>query len=227
MVVFANPLTGSPVVFGPKGKPVVSDFLKLDDKGQANENQILWLLGSLERSLEHPLAKAIVKFAEEKLGEDNMDDDPFEQPSDFRSLTGRGALGRFGDTLIAVGNRAFAEIHNYDVTFVAEECMQSLEEEGKTAVLIAINGVVKAILGIVDEIKEDACPAIAYLRSEMGVDVWMVTGDNATTAAAVGRKLELPENRIIAEALPATKLEHVRKLQAEGRVVAMVGDGEY
>lgn len=201
--------------------------MKLDDnKGQINENQILWLLASLERSLEHPLAKAIVKFAEEKLGEDNIEDEPFEQPCDFRSFTGRGALGRFGNTLVAVGNRAFAEMHNYDVTFVAEECMQSLEEEGKTAVLIAINGIVKAILGIVDEIKEDAGPAIAYLRSEMGIDVWMVTGDNKTTAAAVGRKLDIPENRIIAEALPATKLEHVRKLQAEGKVVAMVGDGE-
>ncbi len=204
----------------------MSDFLKLDDKEQTNENHILWLLASLERSLEHPLAKAIVKFSEEKLGDEYIEDEPLEQPSDFRSFTGRGALGTFGNTLIAVGNRAFAEMHNYDVTFVAQECMQSLEEEGKTAVLIALNGIVKAILGIVDEIKEDASPAIAYLRSEMGIDVWMVTGDNATTAAAVGRKLNIPQNRIIAEALPAVKLEHVRKLQAEGKVVAMVGDGE-
>ncbi len=205
---------------------MVSDFLKLDDKEHTNENLILWLLASLERSLEHPLAKAIVQFAEEKLGEEYIEEEPLEQPSDFRSFTGRGALGRFGNTLMAVGNRAFAEMHNYDVSFVAEECMQSLEEEGKTAVLIALNGIVKAILGIVDEIKEDAGPAIAYLRSEMGIDVWMVTGDNTTTAAAVGRKLSIPQNRIIAEALPATKLEHVRKLQAEGKVVAMVGDGK-
>lgn len=217
------------------GKPAVTDFIRLSkqDKAQtlddsddiADHDYLLWLLGSLERTSEHPLARAIVNYAEEQLGE-ALEDNPFVQPSNFRGLTGRGASGTIlGRVSVAVGNRTFASVQNIAVPTDADELMQRLEEDGKTAILVALNESVCAVLGIADQLKSDASASIIYLRDKLGVDVWMVTGDNARTAAAISRKLGLSPNRVISEALPAAKLEKVRVLQNAGRVVAMVGDG--
>ena len=104
--------------------------------------------------------------------------------------------------------------------------MQRMEEVGKTAIIAALNGNVCLVLGIVDQVKDDATASIVYLRDIMGMDVWMVTGDNSRTAAAISQQVGLSSDRVIAEALPATKLEKVRSLQSDGRsVVCMVGDG--
>jgi P-type Cu+ transporter len=202
-----------------KGAPAVCDFLRLDD--QSNEDEVLWLLGTLERSSEHPLARAVVQFAEQRLG-DKLNDTPFGQPTQFRAVTGRGATGNVDNSIVSVGNRAFAEALGHDVSLVAEECMVSLEEDGKTAILVFVDGAVSGILGIADQIKVDAAASIAYLRDVLGVDVWIVTGDNARTARSVSKQLGVPFDRVIAEALPAAKLEQVLNLQAEGKVVAMV-----
>jgi P-type Cu+ transporter len=192
----------------------------------ATVDYLLWVLGSLERTSEHPLAKAIVKYAEEQLG-DVLDTNPFVHPTDFQTITGRGASGIIGGNVeVAVGNRSFASIMGLVISEEIDLCMQRLEEVGKTAIIVALNGNVCSLLGIVDEVKEDAAASVAFLRDTMGMDIWMVTGDNSRTAAAISQQVGLSSDRVIAEALPATKLEKVRTLQANGRnVVCMVGDG--
>jgi len=198
-----------------------------EDHG-AMDHYILWFMASLERTSEHPLAKAVVEYAEKELGESYLEVNPLVQPTSFQALTGRGASGTIegeGKVRVAVGNRAFARILDLSIPPQAEICMKRLEEQGKTAILVGMNGKICAVMGIADELKADAAAAIVYLQQEMGVDVWMVTGDNARTANAIGRQLQLPPNRIISEALPAVKAQQVLKLQGEGRIVAMVGDG--
>lgn len=210
--------------------PAVTDFIhlaegKTGDRQAAEHDYLLWLLGSLERTSEHPLARAIVTFAEEQLGE-AIEQNPFVHPTEFRAITGRGASGKImGKISVAVGNRSFASVLGLTITRKADDCMKLLEEDGKTAIFAAVDGKVCVVLGIADELKPDAAASISYLRDVMGVDVWMVTGDNSRTAAAISRKLGMPSNRVIAEALPAAKLEKVSALQAQGRVVCMVGDG--
>lgn len=196
------------------------------DHDGAMDHYILWLLASLERTSEHPLAKAVVRYAEDTLTEKYLKTNPFVQPTNFRALTGRGASGTIsGNVSVAVGNRAFCSVLGLTIPPQAEVCMKRLEDQGRTAILAAMNNQICAVMGIADELKPDAAAAIVYLKEEMGVDVWMVTGDNARTANAIGRQLRLSSDRIISEALPAAKVEQVLKLQREGRVVAMIGDG--
>ena len=221
-----------------KGKPVVCDFIMLDNAKESvgfecSRYHLLWLLGSLERSSEHPLAKAIVEYADESLREQDVAV-PFAQPTEFRAVTGRGASGmvngewlhdEHSDWSVQVGNRAFATQQSLHISDEVEATMLRLEDEGKTAIVAAIHGEICVVLGITDEIKDDATASISFLRDRMGVDVWMVTGDNRRTARAISEKLGLPANRVISEALPAAKVEKVRSLQASGSIVAMVGDG--
>jgi len=204
------------------------------------EGCVLWLLGSLERNSEHLLATAIVEFTQDRLLKD-VDESPssegeyekdvteqlaFAQPSDFLAMTGRGASGKIlGKIDVSVGNRGFCDIQGFEISEQVEKYMQKLERQGKTAILAAINGFVVAVMGIADELKPDASASIVYLKEKMGIDVWMVSGDNRRTANAIAQQLKLPTNRVIAEALPAAKVEKVQELQGQGRVVAMVGDG--
>jgi P-type Cu+ transporter len=216
-------------LFQTKGLPSVSDvfYIATNHKSDSISNEyVLWVVGSLERTSEHPLAKAIVKYAEEQLG-NILESTPFCHPTEFHAMTGRGASGIIsGNVVVAVGNRSFASMMGIAMTEETNSCMTRLEEVGKTAIIAALDGNVCSVLGIVDEVKDDAAASVAYLRDVLGMDVWMVTGDNSRTAAAVSRQIGLPLNRVIAEALPATKLEKVRSLQAdEKNVVCMVGDG--
>jgi len=204
------------------------------------ESYVLWLLGSLERNSEHLLAAAIVDYTEQRLSEgvgdlssleeDNVKDITeqlaFAQPSNFVAMTGRGASGKIlGKIDVSIGNRAFCDVQGLEVNEDVEITMQNLERQGKTAILAAINGTIVVVMGIADELKDDASASITYLKEKMGVDVWMVSGDNRRTARAIAQQLQLPTNRVIAEALPAAKVEKVQELQSQGRFVAMVGDG--
>jgi len=165
---------------------------------------------SQERDYEHDIAEQLA----------------YAQPSNFLAMTGRGASGKiFGKIDVSIGNRAFCDIQGFEVNERVEENMQTLERQGKTAIVAAINGVVVVVMGIADELKPDASASIIYLKEKMGLDVWMVSGDNRRTARAIAQQLQLPSNRVIAEALPAAKVEKVQELQRRGRVVAMVGDG--
>jgi P-type Cu+ transporter len=196
-----------------------------DSEFQAWEDYLLWLLGSLERTSEHPLAKAIVAYATDKLG-DAIEQNPFAHPTDFHAITGRGASGLImGKIAVAVGNRSFATVLGIQVPDTVDEHMKCIEQDGKTAILVLVDGATRCVLGIADEVKPDAATSIAFLREVLGLDVWMVSGDNSRTAAAISRSLGIPSNRVVAQALPATKLERIQSLQSEGRVVCMIGDG--
>jgi len=214
-----------------KGTPVLSDFFKLEDpevvlpQNVSLQEHLLWLFASLERTSEHPLAKAVVDYAQRKLDDDFLRSHPFIQPSDYTALTGRGASATVAGTRVSVGNRAYARMLSMEIGPVVEECMNQLENEGMTAIMGAVDGMVCVVMGIADELKPDAKDSIAFLRDKLRVDVWLVTGDNARTANAIREKLGLPRDRVVSEALPAAKVEQVRKLQADGRTVAMVGDG--
>lgn len=237
-MVVTDPVFWEDVIGSSKPSPHDDDNLQELPTDSA-EQCLLWLLGSLERSSEHLLATAIVDFAELKLmvhkDEENsiaqQSANPghkltsFAQPSNFVALTGRGASGKILGTIdVSVGNRAFCQLQAIEISQTVEDNMRRLERDGKTAIVGAVNGTVVVVLGVADELKTDARASIMYLR-QMGVDVWMVTGDNRRTARAIARQLQLPSDRVIAEALPVAKVEKVQALQAQGHVVAMVGDG--
>lgn len=217
-----------------QGKPVVSDFLRITNVPEGHEKvkimsdkEVLWILGSLERNSEHPLASAIVSYAEQRIPEKWLQEKPFVDPSNFIAVTGKGVSGEVESMSLAIGNRAYAqEFHvGLQLTEEIEQEMVKIESVGKTAVLAIIDGVVAAVVGISDAMKEDSIPSIRYLREEKNIEVWLVTGDNTRTASAVADKLGLPMKYVLAEAAPEAKLEKVKSLQREGKVVAMVGDG--
>lgn len=217
-----------------RGKPAVTDFIQVVPDSSLQETveslsmsigeALIWLLGSLERNSEHPVATAVVSYAEAQLG-DLLERKGFVEPTNFVSMTGRGASGTInGNISVCIGNRAFAVKENLVISEEVEHKLRDLEEDGKTAMLAGINGTLCAVLGAADALKEEAVASVSYLK-EMGVDVWMVTGDSKRTADAIARLLNLPPDRVISEALPATKVDQVRALQSQGRRVAMVGDG--
>ena len=218
-----------------KGKPAVTNYLPLQQEQQQKRNNknnnkwdpeyLLWMLACLERNSEHPLAMAVVRYAEEKIPA-YVQERPLVQPQQFQALTGRGASAVVDGNQVAVGNRRyFAESKRIAVSAQVDTCMTKLESQGKTAILAAVNGHVVAVLGIADELKSDAGDALQYLQDTMGVEVWMVTGDNRRAADAIAHQLGLAPTKVISEALPVAKVQQVQKLQNEGKVVAMIGDG--
>jgi P-type E1-E2 ATPase len=129
-----------------------------------------------------------------------------------------------GQTL-AVGNRSFADLNNFFIPSSFENGVEELESQGKTAVFVSVDGRVEAILGLSDEIKADSAASIRHLREVLNVDVWMISGDNERAAIAVERSLGIDASRILAEAMPASKMQTIQELQDQGRSVVMVGDG--
>jgi Cu+-exporting ATPase len=175
---------------------------------------VLWLAASLERASEHPLAAAIVKGAQEK----NITLKPV---SEFRSITGKGVTGTIEGRAVALGNlKLFEELHIDAGDFPARA--EALRSDGQTVMLLAIDGKAAGLIGVADPVKESTAEAIRALHEE-GVQVIMLTGDNRTTAEAVAKKLGI--DRIEAEVLPEQKASIVKQLQAQGRIVAMAGDG--
>jgi P-type Cu+ transporter len=194
-----------------EGKPRLVSVLAVPEQG---EGELLHLAASLERGSEHPLAAAIVKGAEEK-GVKLAD------AREFRSITGKGVIGSVGGKQIALGNRKLLEdlrIEPGDLWNQSER----LRQDGQTVMFVAVDGVVAGMLGIADPVKQTTPEAIEMLHEE-GIRIVMLTGDNRTTAEAVAKKLGIDE--IQAEVLPQQKGEIVKRLQAEGRTVAMAGDG--
>ena len=207
-----------------KGLPTISDFIMITGGRSMDRDDLLWLFASLERNSEHPLATAVVTYALDQMDADYLEDKPLTSPLDFQAKTGRGALGKIDNHTVAIGNRPFVK----DMAAISrevEQIMTQLEEEGKTAILASVNNEIKVVMGIADELKNDAAQTVRYLQDMMGIDVWMVTGDNARTATAIARQLGLAQDRVISEALPVAKVQQVKKLQKAGKMVCMVGDG--
>jgi Cu+-exporting ATPase len=194
-----------------EGRPRLVAFEGLDG---LDDPEALRLAASLERGSEHPLAAAVVRAAEER----GLALAPVEG---FSSSTGRGVRGTVEGRMVGLGNPAFFEERGVFLSALAGRA-EAERREGRTVVFLAVDGQLRAMLSAADPLKESAREAIRDLRAE-GVDVVMLTGDNRTAAEAVGRTLGI--ERIEAEVRPEGKAEVVRKLQAEGRVVAMAGDG--
>jgi Cu+-exporting ATPase len=176
--------------------------------------ELLSAAASLERASEHPLAEAIVTGALER-GASISPTDSFE------SRTGRGVIGRVAGRTIALGNRKMLDEMGVSAGALAEHA-DELRQEGQTAMFVVVDGSVDAILGVADPIKESTPDAIAALHGE-GLRVVMLTGDNRKTADAVAARLSIDE--VIAEVLPDEKAVAIKRLQEDGRVVAMAGDG--
>jgi Cu+-exporting ATPase len=178
------------------------------------EADLLKVAGSLERGSEHPLAAAIVKGAEER-------GSSLREPKDFESVTGKGVRGRVDGRTVALGNRRMMENESIDPGPLAQRAEQ-LRGDGQTVMFVAVDGKAAGLLGVADPIKASTPEAVDLLHRE-GIEIIMLTGDSRTTAGAVARKLRI--DRVEAEVLPEQKNEVIRKLQGEGRKVAMAGDG--
>ncbi len=179
-----------------------------------NENELLQLAASLERASEHPLASAIVAAAEERGLR-------LSEMTGFNSLTGRGVSAMLDGQVIAAGNERFLEdlgTAHGDVLPKAEE----LRSQGQTVIFVLVDGKVAGLIGVADPIKASTSNAVRNLRDQ-GIDVVMITGDHRLTAQAVAKQLGI--DKFEAEVLPEGKLDVVRRLQGQGRVVAMAGDG--
>ena len=193
-----------------EGKPALSAVVPLD----IDESELLRLAASLERGSEHPLAAAIVTGALSRGLR-------LAEASAFQSHTGRGVSGVVERKRVALGSQRLLEEMGVAAATLAERA-EELRRQGQTVMLVAVDGRPAGLLGVSDPIKETTPEAIRLLRAE-GVRILMVTGDNRTTAEAVARALGLDEVR--AGVLPEQKAEVVKELKAQGRRVAMAGDG--
>jgi len=179
-----------------------------------DEATLLRLAASLERGSEHPLAAAIVAGAKERGA-------ALVEAKEFASVTGKGVRGTVDGTHVSLGNRAMMDADGIDVSSVIESA-EELRSDGQTVMFVAVDGLLAGLIGVADPIKGSTLDAIRALQAE-GMRIVMMTGDSKTTAQAVAKKLGLDE--VVAEVLPDQKAEHVRRFKAEGRKVAMAGDG--
>lgn len=179
-----------------------------------DEERVLHLAASLERGSEHPLAAAIVQGAEVR----NI---KFAPPESFESVPGKGVRATVDGVRVASGNRSMMDEVHVDVD-VLSQTAEALRTDGQTAMFVAVDGKAAGLIGVQDPIKDTTPEAIRKLHEE-GVRVVMLTGDSRTTAAAVARKLDIDD--VIAEVLPEDKSNQIKRLQKEGRFVAMAGDG--
>jgi Cu+-exporting ATPase len=194
-----------------EGKPKLTSVVAL---GEFDEGIVLRLAASLERASEHPLAAAIVNGAQER----NIS---LTAVDGFRSITGKGVTGTVEGRAVALGNlKLFEELHIDAGELPARA--ETLRSDGQTVMLLAIDSKAAGLIGVADPVKESTAEAIRALHEE-GVQVIMLTGDNRVTAEAVAKKLGI--DRIEAEVLPEQKSAIVKQLQAQGRIVAMAGDG--
>lgn len=194
------------------GKPVVTDFEMLDPS--LSKEEAIRLAGSLEKGSEHPLARAVVEKAKE--GGKTIED-----PKDFEAVSGMGLHGKISGREVAIGNQKYMDTLKI-ATEAHEKLMTRLQEEAKTSVYMVVEGKLVAIIAMADALKPYAKEAIAELK-RMGKVIIMVTGDNPKTAAAIAKQVGI--DRYLAEVLPQEKADNIKRLQAEGLVVAMVGDG--
>ena len=203
-----------------QGKPVVTDVIALEADGKAaGENtqaytELLRLAFSLEKMSSHPLAEAIVKKAEACSA-------AFQEVSDYEMIPGQGIAGTIDKARCLAGNRKLMETNRIDIS-VAAGLQEKLADEGKTPLYFAQGGKFLGVIAAADVVKPTSREAIARLQ-EMGMDVIMLTGDNARTAEAIKKQVGI--KTVIADVLPQDKEEKVRQLQEQGHKVAMVGDG--
>jgi Cu+-exporting ATPase len=195
-----------------KGQPAVTDVLITGFAG--SEADIIQLVASVERGSEHPLGEAITAEA-------NARGLALSEPLGFSAIAGHGVQAEVDSRQVLVGNRRLLESKAIAISNMENE-IQGLEKDGKTAILVAVDGQLAGVIGVADTIKEGSKAAIESLHA-MGLKVTMVTGDNTRTANAIARQINV--DTVLAEVLPGDKAAEIKKLQAAGQTVAMVGDG--
>lgn len=197
-----------------QGKPMVTDFLTVDGTAHGNEIRLIELAASLERSSEHPLAEAVVRYAAAQQVE-------LQPVQNFEAIAGSGVQGEVGEHWVQMGTGRWMQELNIE-TGALQPHKEHLEADGKTAVWLVVDGRMQGLMGIADALKPSSVAAVRALK-RMGLQVVMLTGDNAHTAEAIAREVGIL--RVLAEVRPDQKAATVQSLQSEGRVVAMVGDG--
>jgi Cu+-exporting ATPase len=196
-----------------KGQPELTGIKSFSDM---NEDEILKTVSSIENNSKHPLAQAIVKYAKEK----NIS---FEKTSNFEEIPGHGLSGAVGDQNFYVGTRKLLDKKKIEYKNALEQ-IHKLEDEGNTVMLFANDSNLLGIISVADTIKETSKSAIQKFKKEK-IKVYMITGDNERTAKAIATQVGIDPADVFSQVLPEDKVEHVKKLQKEGLVVGMVGDG--
>jgi Cu+-exporting ATPase len=194
-----------------EGRPEVTDILTV---GQYEKNELLQLAASAEKASEHPLGEAIIRSAD-KTGLELL------KPTSFLAYPGYGIEAVINGNKVLLGNEKFLSEKQIDLLSLCNES-DRLASEGKTPMYIVIDNNLQGIIAVADIIKENSAVAIQKLH-EMGIEVAMITGDNSKTAQAIARQVNI--KRVLADVLPQDKANEVKKLQSEGKKVAMVGDG--
>ena len=192
------------------GAPGVTDVVAVG----VDEDEVLRLAASAERGSEHPLGEAVVSEARRR-------GLALEDATEFNAAPGLGIEARLDGTRLVLGNLDLMKSRGFAVDGLEARATE-LSRQGKTAMFVATNGEVRGLIATADTLKPESRSAVAALRDQ-GLEVVMLTGDNRRTAEAIARQVGI--DRVVAEVLPADKAERVREIQAEGRVVAMVGDG--
>ncbi|MCW4016461.1 MAG: heavy metal translocating P-type ATPase [Candidatus Bathyarchaeota archaeon] len=203
-----------------KGEPEVTDIISASSlvgnpkKVKVNEEELLLFAAVAEKNSEHPLGEAIVRKATEKHLE-------VADPEFFNAIPGYGVEVKYNKKTILLGNRKLMENNNISINLL-EETMKALEENGKTAMLVAVDNEAAGLIAVADTLMEYSVEAVKTLQS-MGLEVIMLTGDNTRTANAIAKQVGV--DRVLAEVLPQDKANEIKRLQDEGKIVAMVGDG--
>jgi Cu+-exporting ATPase len=194
-----------------KGEPEVTDIIVFNS---IDRDQLLRIAASVEKTSEHPLGQAIVKKGQEELLK-------IVEPETFVAIPGKGLKARLEGKEIYIGNRKLMEDVNIAIEEGEEELLH-LEKAGKTAMIVAIDGEISGIIAVADQIKESSKKAIEELKN-MGLEVYMITGDNERTANAIAKEVGI--DKVLSEVLPENKAKVVEDIKKEGKRVGMVGDG--
>ncbi|MCU4752374.1 heavy metal translocating P-type ATPase [Halobacteria archaeon AArc-curdl1] len=195
--------------------PAVSaDGGTLEDPG-LTEREVVRLAASAERGSEHPIGQAIIEYAEDQEIE-------LTEPEAFDNVAGKGIQAEIDGRSVYVGNTKFFD--EVGIPLAYEDELQTLEQEGKTTVLVGVEDEIVGVISTADTIKEESHDAIQALH-DRGLETWMITGDNERTARAIAEKVDIDPSRVMAGVLPQDKIDKVSELQEEGYNVAMVGDG--
>lgn len=194
-----------------KGEPEVTDVIAIEDH---DKEEILKFASIAEKGSEHPLGEALIRKAEEL-------EMKIPDADSFIAIPGKGVRAKHRDKQISFGNRRLMEEEGIEISHIGDK-IESLEEQGKTAMLLALDGKAMGIIAVADTLKEHAKEATDELKKR-GIEVIMLTGDNMKTAKAMAKELNI--DRVLAEVLPGEKAAAIKSLQREGKTVAMVGDG--
>lgn len=202
----------------------MSDIDTVRDARRVATANMFYYAACAEQGSEHPIATAILSKARD-YGIGNGLDRPLDEVDGFEADAGKGVKCTVNNTAVHLGNRRCLAANDVNISPGTFDAMEYLENKGQTAVVISINGTSEAVVGLIDYAKEEAALTVNVLQHVLGIQVFMLTGDNVRTANAVARDVGITATNVVADVLPSEKILFVKKLRQEGERVAMVGDG--